>query len=119
MIATIANLILISIICVLIIDLSGFIDSLKWGLSKILTHGKIPSINYNLPPIDCSLCMTFWSGLAYLLIIGQFSIPMLAFVLFLAIMTPETKELITLFKDLILFVIYKIKDTIQDDTRTI
>ena len=67
---TIFNLFLISVICVLIIDLSGFIDSLKYGLSKLLTKNKLASIDYRLKPIDCSLCMSFWISLIYILCIG-------------------------------------------------
>jgi hypothetical protein len=64
----ILDLICIWFICVLVIDISGFIDSIKYGLSYLLTKGKIPTTDYRLKPIDCSLCATFWCGLIYVLV---------------------------------------------------
>ena len=106
-------LLYIQLICVLVIDISGFIDSIKYGISKFLTKGKIPTTDYRLKPIDCSLCMTFWTGLAYTLIIGKFSIPIMAFILFLAVMTPVAKDIIVLIKDICIRLINKIYDLIE------
>ena len=61
----IRDLILMSIVVVTIVDISGAVDSLKSGLKWILTKGKMSNSDYTLKPIDCSLCMTFWSGIFY------------------------------------------------------
>ena len=61
------KLLCIQLICVLIIDISGFIDSVKWGVSKWLTKGKIQTTDYRIKPFDCSLCMTWWSCLIYMI----------------------------------------------------
>lgn len=107
------NLLFIQLICVLIIDISGFVDSVKWGISKFLTNGKIPTTDYRLRPFDCSLCMCWWSGLIYLLCIKEVSLLLLAYVLFLAIMTPVVKEIIVLLRDICIFIITKIYDLIE------
>lgn len=107
------KLLCIQLICVLIIDISGFIDSVKWGVSKWLTKGKIPTTDYRIKPFDCSLCMTWWSCLIYMICMGQFSIFLLAYILFLAIMTPVAKEIIVLIRDICIKVINKIYDMIQ------
>ena len=107
------NLLFIQLICVLIIDISGFIDSLKYGISKILTKGKIPTADYRIKPIDCSLCMTFWTGLIYIICMGQFSLLLLAYILLLSIMTPILKDFINLIKDICIFVINKIYKLIE------
>lgn len=104
---------LIQFIIVSIIDDSGVIDSIKFGLSYILTKGKIPTSDYRIKPLDCSYCMNFWCGLIYLVIIGQFNIPYIAFVLLLSGLTPITKDLINLVRDLIIKAINKIYDLIQ------
>ena len=101
------KLLCIQLICVLIIDISGFIDSVKWGVSKWLTKGKIPTTNYSLKPFDCSLCMTWWSCLIYMICIGQFSVFLLAYILFLAIMTPVAKDIIILIRDIFVKLINK------------
>ena len=67
------NLLLISAIVVFIVDISGAVDSLKSGLKRILTKGVMKDSDYSLKPIDCSLCMTFWSGIIYLLCTGNFT----------------------------------------------
>ena len=104
---------LIQFIIVSIIDDSGVIDSIKRALSKFLTHGKFPTADYRIKPFDCSYCMNFWCGLIYLFIIGQFNIPYIAFVLLLSGLTPITKDLINLVRDLIIKAINKIYDLIQ------
>lgn len=110
---TIINLIFIQIIVVCIVDISGFIDSLKYGLSKLLTKGKVKTTNFNLMPLQCSLCMTFWSCLIYLIYVGQFTIPYICFILLLACFSSITKEIIILMKDIIIFIINKIYNLLQ------
>lgn len=59
------ELFLIAIVLVFIIDLSGFMSSLKRAISKYLIG--IPRDDYDLKPFGCSLCMTWWVCLIYLL----------------------------------------------------
>ena len=101
------NLLFIQLICVLIIDISGFMDSVKWGISKFLTSGKLPTTDYRLRPFDCSLCMCWWSGLIYLICMKEVSLLLLAYVLFLAIMTPVAKDIILLIRDIFIKLINK------------
>lgn len=110
---TLLYLALIQFILVVIIDDSGFIDSVKHGISKLLTKGKIITNNFDLKPFSCSYCMQVWCGLVYLLIIGQFTIPYIAFNFLLAAMTPITKDLINLARDLLIKLIDKIYTIIQ------
>lgn len=107
------NLLFIQLICVLVIDISGFIDSVKYGISYILTKGKFPKTEFRIKPIDCSLCMTFWTGLIYIICMGQFSLPYLAYILALAVMTPIVKDVIVLLKDICIYVINKIYDILK------
>lgn len=86
----------ISIIVVIIIDISGFIDSIKTLIGKVLHIN-----NVNLKPLDCSLCMTFWVSMAYLLITNQLSITAVMVTLLLSTMTPIIKDAIYLVRDLI------------------
>ena len=68
----ILNLLLINLILSYIIDVSGAVDSIKSFLKRILTKGKMSDPNYSLKPFDCSLCMTFWVSLIYLLVFDLF-----------------------------------------------
>ena len=102
------KILMIQIIMVLIIDISGFVDEMKIMLSKLLTRGKIATSNYNIKPFFCSTCMTWWCGLIYLIIVNEVSIFTIAFTLFVACMSPITKDLY-----------YMIYDTIEKIIRTI
>lgn len=103
------DLLYIALIVVIIIDLSGFMDSLKSGIKYILTKGKMSSSDYRLKPLDCSLCMTFWLGILYLLITNQFTIGYLLYVCILSIFTDIFKDTIILVKDLLIKLIRKLQ----------
>lgn len=109
----ILNLIFIWLIVVMIIDISGVMDSIKYGISKFLTHGKIPTTDFRIKPFDCSFCMNFWISLIYIICVGQFSLGLLAFILGLSVLTPILKDLINLVKDIFIFLINKIYNLIQ------
>lgn len=104
------NLFLISIIVVCIVDISGFVDTVKSTISKILTNGKFNTADYTLKPFDCSLCMTFWIGLIYLIIYHQLTLLNTSILLLIAVSTPIINDVIRLIQDLInriISIIYK------------
>lgn len=96
------DLFLIAVICVIIIDLSGVTLSIKSGIKRILTKGMMSDPNYSLKPIDCSFCITFWSGLVYMLVGHSFSLWMLTYLLLLCVMTPVIRDVIILIRDLMI-----------------
>lgn len=73
------ELLLLATVVVFIIDISGIVDTFKRALSRWLSV-KIERIK----PFDCSLCMVWWCGLAYLIAFGRFSLGPVAFVALLA-----------------------------------
>ena len=112
------NLILIAAIVVFIVDISGAVDSLKSGLKWILTKGKMKNSDYQLKPLDCSMCMTFWSGIICLLITNNFTLPYLAFVCLLACFSGIIKSSILLVEDILIKItqlIYKLLDRDEDN----
>ena len=93
----------ISIIVVIIVDISGFIDSIKAFVGKVLGIN-----NVNLKPLDCSFCLNFWVSLIYLAITNQLSITAVMVALLLSTMTPVIQDLIYLIRDLLGKIISKI-----------
>lgn len=87
-IATIFNLFLIAWICVFIIDCSGIVEEMEMRMKKICPLYRIGK------PFSCSLCMTWWISLAYLLAVGHFTLPYVAITAFWAILTGELGALI-------------------------
>lgn len=94
------NLLLIAICVVMIVDISGFIDSVKIGLKRWLgIKGGV-----TLKPFDCSLCMTHWTGLIYLLFTG-FTLQSYALLLFISVLTPTIASAILLIREILDFII--------------
>lgn len=114
----IQRLFLISLIVIFIVDISGAVDSLKSGIKWILTRGKMSNSDYNLKPFDCSLCMTFWCGIIYLLCTGNFTIYYLSFVCLLACFANVLKNSILMVEDILISIIqliYKLIDRHEDN----
>ena len=71
------DLLLVAAVTIYIVDLSGFTDSWRSALARMM---RIPEQNLRqLKPFDCSLCMTWWVCLIYALIEGQLSLPVIAY----------------------------------------
>ena len=93
----------ITVIVVIIVDISGFIDSIKAFVGKVLGIN-----NVSLKPLDCSFCLNWWVSLIYLLITNELSITAVMVTLLLSTMTPIIKDAIYLVRDLIGKIINKI-----------
>lgn len=99
------NLLALAMVVAYITELSGIIDSLKWSLSKWL--GVTVS---RLKPFDCSLCMTWWCGLIYIICVGECCVINIAFVALLSALAHNIAEAIMLISDSISLGIDKIRD---------
>ena len=85
-------LFLLTNIVVFIVDNTDLIDTIKKAIwKKFIKTGDYH--NLILKPFECSLCMTFWTLLIYLLCAHTFTIPAIAFSCLLAFLTPQVKEL--------------------------
>ena len=91
-----ANLFSILIISVIVIDISGFVHSIKVVIGKYL--GISPN-SFRIKPFDCSFCMTFWASMIYLLAAGRFTLVNIAVVLLLCCLTTPLKNLVMSVRD--------------------
>lgn len=101
---TIINLVLITIIVCFIIDCSGFInDGLKPFVAWLVNRKskvKISPENINIgKPISCSLCMTWWTGIIYLLCTGEFTLINFTILSLLALVSSNISGLLLTLKD--------------------
>lgn len=92
----VTDLFSILIISVLVIDISGFVHSIKVAIGKFL--GISPN-SFRIRPFDCSFCMTFWVSLIYLLVVGRFTLLNIAIVLLLCCLTTPLKNLVMSVRD--------------------
>lgn len=90
------NLVLIAVVVVYIVDISGVMDSLKYGLSKWLN-----ATVKRLRPFDCSLCMVWWAGVIYILTVDQFSLSALCWVAILSMLSVQIGNTLHLLRDVI------------------
>jgi len=99
---TIINLILITIIVCFIVDCSGVMTDIRKFVAKQIfkyTKVKVDYAELKLKPIGCSLCSTWWIGLIYLLFVCKFTIPYIAFVAFLSLISSNISGLLLTIKD--------------------
>ena len=104
------SILFIAIILVFCIDLSGAMDKAnRWVWSKL--YKGIKYIDWTIPLFGCSLCCTWWASLLYILVTGQLSFLMIAYIALIAFMTPIIKDIMILLKDAstkLIDVIYKL-----------
>lgn len=92
------NLLLITLAVVHLIDLSGFIHTIKRTILKLL--GRPPQ-DFSIKPFDCSYCMTHHISVIYLLCIHQLTLINYVIILSLAFTTPVIRDLMIYFRDLL------------------
>ena len=97
----ILNLFIISIIWVLILDLSGFARTIDRFLYKVFYPGRPFREDAHFKPFDCSLCMTWWSCLIYLIVVQALTLPNIAFSLLFAWLTTTEKDIFIFIKDVV------------------
>lgn len=98
----------ISIIVVIIVDISGFIDSVKSLIGKVLGIN-----NVNLKPFDCSLCLNFWVSLLYIYITNNLALSTILVALLCSTLTPVIGDLIYLIRDIFGKIILKINEFLK------
>ena len=92
------ELLLVQVAVTLLIDVTGVVEDLLTPIAKKLTGAKVGQIG---KPFSCSTCMTFWTGLVWLICTGTTSIGTIAYLLLLACTTDLTLLLFHLAKDFI------------------
>ena len=83
------ELFLVAFVATFITELSGFMDSVKDWRGRWLGRPV-----RRLRPFDCSLCMTWWTCLAYAFACGKLSVITLAYVAGLAMLARPLAELV-------------------------
>lgn len=102
------KLIEITVIVVIIIDISGIVDSIKEFIGKALDIS-----NVRLKPLECSFCMNWWLSLLYIYITNNLTLSTILFALLMSTLTPVISDLIYLIRDLISTIINKISNLIN------
>lgn len=100
------ELVVLAVIIVILIDLSGFVQSLESGLSKWL------GIKCHIPrPWSCSFCLYHHVSLIITILTKDINLYVYAMILLISYMTPIIKDILIFIKDMmaqIITILYKI-----------
>ena len=99
----IIDIILVALVTIYIVDLSGFTETCL----SILSHYKNRKIT-ELKPFSCSLCMVWWVCLIYAVIVGNLTIPFVALIALLSLLSVPCGQLLILIREAFLKVINKL-----------
>lgn len=99
----IINIILVALVTIYIVDLSGFTET----LIKVISAYKGRKIT-ELKPFSCSLCMVWWVCLIYAAIVGNLTIPVVALIALLSLLSLPFGQLLILIREAFLKVINKL-----------
>lgn len=97
------ELILIALFWVLVVDVAQFPAQIKRALFRWI-KGKREYVDYSLKPFDCSLCLTWWTGLIWIIVAG-FRFDYVVLCLGIACFTPTIKDIILLTRDFLGWII--------------
>ena len=86
------ELLLLACVVVFVVDLSGWTQTWLGWLSKFTARYHLPPVK-QLRPFSCSLCMTWWCGLAYAWLQGQLTLPVIAYIAGLSFLSSTLSEL--------------------------
>ena len=112
---TLVDLFLLTVIICFIVDCSGFFNFIKKFIASRL-EGKYKNLkaeDIKIPFITCSLCSVWWSGLIDLLFVGKFTIPYIAFVAFLSLISSNISGFLFSIKDILALIENLIQRLIQ------
>lgn len=99
------DLLMVAVITIYIVDLSGFTETLL----KVISAYKGRKIT-ELKPFTCSLCMVWWVCLIYAVIVGNLTIPVVALIALLSLLSVPCGQLLILIREAFLKVINKLTD---------
>ena len=101
----IIDIILVALVTIYIVDLSGFTETLL----KVISAYKGRKIT-ELKPFSCSLCMVWWVCLIYAVIVGNLTIPVVALIALLSLLSVPFGQLLMLIREAFLKAINKLMD---------
>lgn len=107
------QLLLLAAIVVYIVDCSGFTDTWLGWLSRFTARYKLPPVR-SLRPFSCSKCMTWWTGIAWALIQHQFTLPVLAYIAGLSLLSITLCELFIFIRETSTNVLAKLNRWLND-----
>lgn len=99
----IIDLLLIQVIVVILIDISGIVQSVEGLIARLLSLKKV-----SIYMLECSFCINHHTAFIYLLLTGALSLKNYCFVLILSFLTSVTKDLLWGVRDRLIKLVSKL-----------
>ena len=99
----IIDLLLIQVIVVILIDISGIVQSVEGLIARLLSLKKV-----SIYMLECSFCINHHTAVIYLLLTGSLSLKNYCFVLILSFLTSVTKDLLWGVRDRLIKLVSKL-----------
>lgn len=106
------EMLLITLVTVYVIDLSGFTDAWTSTVSGWLTHGKRKE-PFTFKPFTCSLCMSLWLNLIWVIVTSNFAFFPVAFCFLMSFLAPTFNDMLVNVQDALSFINNKINSIFQ------
>lgn len=107
------DILIITLFIVFIVDISGVVTVIKKQIWKWL-YGKNKSyVDFTFKPWDCSLCLSFWVNIIYALCLGELTLPILLWIVFLSNITAPLCDLFVLVRETLNYIIGKGFDALE------
>lgn len=111
---TLIDLLIVTVIVCFVIDVSGFIQSIKRQYLRKFWGIKNPDISLlNWKPFDCSLCCVFYCTLIYIAVSGNFTLPWIGMCVLLSLTSSNVSGLMLCVKDFLAAVECRIQKLIN------
>ena len=95
------HLILVALVTIYIVDISGFTESWRDALARMLHVSRLRS----LKPFDCGKCMTWWVCLIYPICTGDISLGTIAFAALLSHLSNPIGEVLIFIREWMIHII--------------
>lgn len=99
-----ADLIIVALVAVYIVDVSGFTEAWRGALARWLHVKDLRP----LPPFDCGKCAAFWACIAWAASCGQLTLTTVALACALSLMATPIGQLMTAVRELLCKIIDKL-----------
>ena len=86
---------LAALTAVYIVDVSGFTDSWRAALARLL---RVKALR-PLPPLDCGKCMAFWTAVVTAAVLGQLNVKTVAFAALLSLLSLPAGQLMLFIRE--------------------
>lgn len=103
------DILAIAFIYVFLLDISDGVDALKRFLwNRLFKNVPYPDTGISIKPFDCSLCLTWWTSLLYIVVTNNISFTIVCYVAIISSMTTTIRDIYCILQNILQKILKKI-----------